>query len=87
MLRLFSRSVAARVYAALAILALVALGAAGANFAARDSYQGRIAATRVAAEATWHAERVNMLVMAGVSESRGSISPRIRRKSIDSQTG
>ncbi len=71
MFGLLSRSVAARVYAALAILSLVALGTAAATFAALGSYQTRIAATRIAAEATWHAERVNMLVMSAVSESRG----------------
>ncbi len=71
MLRLFSRSVAMRVYVALAILALVALGTAGATFAALGNYQGHIAAARVAAEATWHAERVNKQVLAAVMESRG----------------
>ena len=71
MFQFLSRSVGMRMYAGFAFLAVIVAATALATFLSLGSYRERLAIARQAAEATWHAERVNTLVMAAVADSRG----------------
>jgi methyl-accepting chemotaxis protein len=60
-----------RLYLALALLGLVAVGSVGASLSALRSYDRTLASVQNAAERTQLAERVNGLVYAVVMDSRG----------------